>query len=117
MYTPEGNLRPKAPKIDKLNLPIVGFISGLVFYILAIIALYYIRNRYNPSLSNLWKTLSVTDNPYFSAEASKLLSLGLIGLLIPFWWHLNKNRYFATRGVLLIAMIGAVFIFMYNFIW
>lgn len=117
MNTNPSNYNPKMPKVDKLNQPLVGFLSGLIFYIIGIVILYFARNRYNPSIKNLWNTLTGIDNPYLTNEASKLLSLALIALLIPFWWHLNKNRYYATRGVLIIAMIGAVLIFMYNFIW
>jgi ABC-type xylose transport system permease subunit len=103
--------------IKKYDQPIVGFVLGTIIYIIAILLIYYYRNKYSASGEHFLKVFTSVGNIYFMNEASKLLSLSMIGLLAPFYFLINKYRYVAARGVIVVALLCAVLILLYNFVW
>lgn len=104
-------------KIKKYDQPIVGFILGAIIYFIALILIYYYRNRYGASPLHFQKTFTTFGNIFFMNEASKILSLSMISLLAPFYFLINKYRYVAARGVIVVAILSAVLILLYNFVW
>jgi hypothetical protein len=51
------------------------------------------------------------------SQASKVVSLSLIGQLIPFYFFLNKKAMHATKGIVMASMLWALLVIFYLFIW
>lgn len=103
------------PNVSKWDQPVYGFLAGLLFILIGIIGIKFLRHP-NMSMGEYFDFFITFDNTFFMSEASKILSLALFALLAPFYFFLNKNCYMATRGVIIIAMIVAALIVMYKFI-
>ncbi len=104
-------------KKQKYDQPIIGFGLGLVVYLVAMLLVYYMRHRYSFSMSHLKSIFTSTDNIFFMNESSRILSLSMIGLLAPFYFLINRNKLVAARGVIVVALLSAVLILLYNFVW
>lgn len=104
------------PKVSKLDNGLVGLLSGLLVIVLGLVIIKFVRHS-DYSFLDYIGFFTNLDNSFLMSEASKILSLSLFGLLAPFYLFLNKKYYLATRGVLMCAMIVAVLIVMYKFIW
>lgn len=106
---------PKRPKSKIPDLPVIGFITGVIFILLSIIILKFIW-FFDESFMNYIKIFFTKSSFYFK-EASKLLSLAMISLLAPFFFFLNRKLYYTAKGVLIVAVLTAVFIVLYKFVW
>jgi len=92
-------------KFSKYNRIWIGFIVGLIFPILGLLVLYLFDSSYH-SLSNFF-ILS-----YKLGVMTNLLSISLLANLIAFYFFLNKEWYYAVRGVMIAVLIwGAVILF------
>jgi len=111
----EGEFK-RNPKIHKTDNPVIGLLSGFLFMFLGVIVIYFFRHNHF-SFERYLKIFTTLDNPMMLSEASKILSLSLVALLIPFYYFLNRKRYYATRGIIISAMIVGVLVIMYKFIW
>jgi len=113
---PKDGKMHKNPRIHKTDNPIIGFLSGLVFIVVGLVVMYFLRHGHF-SFERYLKIFTAFDNPVLMSEASKILSLSILALLAPFYYFLNKSRYYATRGVLIVAFIVGALVVCYKFIW
>jgi hypothetical protein len=95
----------------RLNLPITGFLIGLVTPFFGLIVVY-----------NLWghgEGLDVFVRSLFVLKdlSGKVFTLSLLANLIPFLFFNVKRYDYALRGVVVATMLYAVFIFLTKFIW
>lgn len=106
------------PPYKKSKLPdntVLGFVLGLIFPILAIIVLYFFWGDSN--MKNYFGKFFNTNNPSDMRSASKIMSLSMFAMLIPFNIFINKKKYLTTRGIILATAVFAILIIMYNFVW
>ncbi len=109
---PPPSQRPKSKIPD---LPVLGFVIGAIFILLSIVVLKFIWFA-GDSFGDYLSIFFTKSNFYFK-EASKLLSLAMISLLAPFFFFLNRKLYYTAKGVLIVAVLTAVLIVLYKFVW
>lgn len=98
------------------DLPIWGLIAGLLFPALAVIVLYFLWSG-NASFEHYIRSFFSFTNPVMMNNASKVLSLGLLANLIPFYFFLNRKLYYAGRGVMVATFLYVILIVLYKFVW
>jgi len=92
-------------KISKYNRIWIGIIVGLFLPIIGLLVLYLFDSSYH-SLSN-FLILS-----YQLGVMSNLLSISLLANLLGFYFFLNREWYYAVRGIMIAVLIwGAVILF------
>lgn len=106
------------PSQKKSKLPdntILGFILGLIFPVIGICILYFFwgDGSFEGYISNFYNTSS----PLAMRTASKIMSLSMFTMLIPFNIFINRKKYYSTRGIILATSIFAILIILYNFVW
>lgn len=105
----------KVPIRHKLDQPIYGLLGGLLFIIIGVVGIKFLRHPQMDFAAYL-EFFTDIENTFMISEGAKILSLSLFALLAPFYFFLNKNCYMATRGVMIVAMIVAAFIILYKFV-
>ncbi len=95
----------------RINVPIVGFIIGLVLPILGFAIVYFMWFN-GRELSSLLNMLS-----HDHKTASKVLTLSLLINLVPFLYFNTKRLDFAMRGVVIATMLYAVLDVLIMFVW
>jgi hypothetical protein len=92
----------------------ISFFSGLAIGVLSPLLLlpiivFILSQSYGQSFSYLWhQTLSFQD------FLSRYLSLGLIGNLAWFYFFLNREQYFHTRGIIFGMLLYAPYMIYVN---
>lgn len=106
------------PPYKKSKLPdntLLGFLIGLIFPILGIVLLYFFWGDGN--MKSYFAKFFNTKNPADMRSASKIMSLSMFAMLIPFNIFINKKKYLTTRGIILATSVFAILIILYNFVW
>lgn len=94
---------------------LIGFILGLIAPIIGIIIAWSFMYADYP-LSAVFKWFYSFNSPSSVNRLSKLISLGMIINLIPFFLLLNKKRYQAAKGIIIASFIYLILVFIYLFI-
>lgn len=97
--------------IMKKNVPVIGFIIGLLLPIVGIIIMYFIWFHGTP-VNSFFKTMKADTH-----LAAKVLSMSIIINILPFILYTNKRRDLAARGVFIATMLYAVLIILLKFVW
>lgn len=95
---------------------ILGLILGLLFPLVGIVIFYFLWGG-NLSFGKYIGEFFNIDSPSSMRQSSKIISLSMFGMLIPFNFFLNKKKYFSTRGIIFATAIYAILILLYNFVW
>ena len=97
----------------KLNVPIIGYILGLIFPLIGSICIYYILFRTAYSFDGYWKIFTSDYD-----RAAKALTLSLLFNLIPFL-YCNYKRYDQTvRGIVSATIFPYCLLFLlYKFVF
>jgi amino acid permease len=95
----------------KLNVPITGFLIGLVLPFLGMFVVYLVW-RGNMGLGQF-----ATYLVHQKGMAAKVVLLGVLINLIPFVYFNLKKLDYAMRGIFIITMIYAMFIVLLRFVW
>ncbi len=96
----------------KYNVPIVGFIIGLLLPIIGYAIVYFIFKNNGQDLIQFTK-LHWANGKNFS----KLLTLSILINLIPFVYCNSKRYDYISRGVFIATMLYVVFIVLIMFVW
>lgn len=93
------------------NLPIIGFIIGILLPIVgfAVVYLIWFNGRELSSVLRLMMADGKT--------ASKVMTLSLLANLIPFVYCNNKRYDYTMRGIVTATMLYAALIVMVMFVW
>lgn len=91
------------------NAPILGLILGILFPILGVLIMYFIKFNSEPFVDFIKILFS---QPKVGAM---IFSLGIIGNLIPFLYYTNRRLDLTARGVLVATMLYAVLIIILRF--
>ena len=95
----------------RLNLPITGFIIGLLLPLLGMYIMYLLWGRHE-SASEFFSALS-----HRSGMAAKVVLLGVLINLAPFTYFNLKRLDYALRGVFMATMLYALVIIFLMFVW
>lgn len=93
----------------------LGLALGLVFPIFGILLLYLFWGDGDFGL--YVRSFADTASPVAMRQASKIISLSMFAMLIPFNYFLNRKKYLSTRGVIFATAFYAILIILYNFVW
>lgn len=94
---------------------VLGFSLGLFAPILGIIVAWsFLYPEYK--LDAVFKWFYSFSSPSSVNRLSKLISLGMIINLLPFFFFLNKKRYQSTKGIILASFMYLILVFIYLFI-
>jgi amino acid permease len=93
------------------NVPILGFIIGLLLPLLGFAIVYFMWFR-ERTLSSLMGTLM-----HDHKMASKVFTLSLLINLVPFVYCNTKRLDYTMRGIVTATMIYAVLIVFIMFVW
>ena len=100
------------PKKDKNDKFIIGLVVGLIMPIIAVLLVWVLMYA-DYSLPDVLRFFVAFDNPSYMTAASKLISLGMIANLMPFYLFLNKKRYHNTKGIILASFFYLILVLMY----
>lgn len=95
----------------KRNVPILGFVIGLLMPVLGFLVVYLILGR-PQSLSEFMSFLMGRHD-----KAAMVLSLSILANIIPFMYCTNKRLDHTARGILIATMLYAVLIVLLKFVW
>jgi hypothetical protein len=95
----------------KLNLPITGFIIGLLLPLVGMFIMYLLWGNHQGIGSFVDALL------HHSGMAAKVMLLGTLANLIPFVYFNMKRLDYAMRGVFIATMLYALFIVLVKFVW
>lgn len=95
----------------KRNVPVLGFILGVIMPLLALLLFYFVRF----SGMDMSEFMSVLTHNH--EDTAKILSLTLIANLIPFIYYTSKRLDLTARGVLIATVLYAVLIVLLKFVW
>jgi len=110
-------LKRPDPKRKRYNSAIPGLALGIIFPLLGIALLYFVRYD-DYSFAYYLKMFSPVDSsPMRLSNASKVVSLSLIGQLIPFYYFLNRKAYLTTKGIIMASILWGLLVIFYLFIW
>lgn len=93
------------------NVPIFGFVIGLIFPLLGLLVMYLIKFSGTPFSS----FIQILTQDY--KLASSVLSLSLMAEAIPFIYYTNKRLDLTARGILIATVLYAVLIVLLRFVW
>jgi amino acid permease len=93
------------------NVPIVGFIVGMLMPLLGFLVVYllWFRGR------DIGSVLSVILHDRHTAP--KVLTLSLLANLIPFVYCNSKRLDYAMKGIVIATMLYALFVVFIMFVW
>jgi hypothetical protein len=95
----------------RLNVPIVGFIIGLLLPLLGMFVMYLIWDGHS-GVAQFVHTLTSQKN-----MAGKVVLLGVLANLIPFVYFNLKRLDYALRGVFIATMLWAMFDVLVRYVW
>jgi hypothetical protein len=95
----------------KRNVPLLGFIFGLVAPLAGMLVVYGILFRGMTFEGFLTR---FTSDPQVAA---KVLTLSILANLIPFLYFTNRRLDLSARGVFIATMLYAVAIVLLKFVW
>jgi len=95
----------------KRNVPILGFIMGLLLPLVGIFIMYLLWGH-GESLGGFLKSLTE-----LRGMASKVLTLSLLINLIPFVYYTSKRLDYTARGIFVATMLYALVVVFIKFIW
>ncbi len=93
------------------NIPILGFILGVVFPLLGMLLLYFLKFDAIPFGQFVDTLISKKDS------AATILSLSLLANAIPFIYYTNKRLDHTARGIFIATMLYAVLIVLLKWVW
>lgn len=93
------------------NIPILGFIMGLLLPLGGLFVVYYLWGH---SEGIVPFVKSLTAQP---GLASKVLTLSLLANLIPFVYYTSKRLDYTARGVFIATMLYALLVVLIKFVW
>lgn len=93
------------------NIPILGFILGILFPLLGVVIMYLVKFSGTP-FSGFIQTMMNNHK-----VASMVLSLSLMANAIPFIYYTNKRLDYTARGILVATMLYAVLIVLLRYVW
>ncbi|MES2701074.1 MAG: hypothetical protein V4649_00455 [Bacteroidota bacterium] len=96
----------------KKNVPIVGFIIGLILPFLGFIVIYFLWRSHGESLGDFAHAITRR-----RGMASKVLTLSLLVNLVPFVYCNMKRLDYTMKGIVIATMLYALFIFLIMFVW
>lgn len=91
-----------------------GVLIGLICPVVAVLVLYFLWghgdfNSYITAFTDFHNSSRLND-------ASKVLSLSMIINLIPFYYFLNRKKYYTARGVIVSMFIYGIIVVLYKFV-
>ncbi len=95
----------------RLNMPITGFITGLLLPFVGMMFMYKLWGH-QEGLSNFLASLTK-----LRGMASKVLTLSILINLLPFLYCIQKRLDYALRGVFIATMLYALLIVLIMFVW
>ncbi len=95
----------------RLNVPIVGFIVGVLMPIVGFTIVYFMWFS-GRDVSAVFNAMT-----HDHKMASKVLTMSLLANLLPFLYCNNKRLDYAMRGIVIATMLYAVLIVMVMFVW
>jgi hypothetical protein len=95
----------------KRNVPVLGFIIGLIFPMLGMLVMYFLKFSGTP-FGQFVDTL--VDN---HKVAAMVLSLSLLANAIPFIYYTNKRLDQTAKGIFIATMLYAVLIVLLKWVW
>ena len=109
------NFEPPKPKRvgakpKKYDNVFVGILLGIIVPIVGILLINALLRK------GVGVTIDTMKGNYGYNAAAKILSLGMIANLIPFYLFINKNRFNITRGILVSTALYLIVFVFYKFI-
>ena len=95
----------------KRNIPILGFIIGILLPIAGLFVMYNLWGH-GEGITAFLKSLTAQPG-----LAAKVLTLSLLANLIPFVYYTNKRLDYAARGVFIATMLYALLVVLIKFVW
>jgi hypothetical protein len=95
----------------RLNMPITGFITGLLLPFVGMMIMYKLWGH-QEGLFNFLNSLTK-----LKGMASKVLTLSILINLLPFLYCIQKRLDYALRGVFIATMLYALLIVLIMFVW
>lgn len=95
----------------RINIPFVGFLTGLVLPAITVAVLYFVFGKgttFESYITDLFKDGDL---------AAKILSLGLIANVLPIMYFSSKRYDYALRGLFSAFILYAVLILLLKFVW
>ncbi len=93
------------------NVPILGFVIGLIFPMLGMLVMYYLKFSSIP----FGEFINTLVNNH--KVAAMVLSLSLLAEAIPFIYYTNKRLDHTARGIFIATMLYAVLIVLLKWVW
>lgn len=93
------------------NIPIFGFIIGLLLPIGGLFVVYYLWGH-GEGIVEFVKSLKAQPG-----LASKVLTLSVLANLIPFVYYTSKRLDYTARGVFIATMLYALLVVFIKFVW
>lgn len=94
------------------NVPIFGLLLGILFPVLGLIVIYFIKFS---NTGNIGEYFNVLWNNHHTAAL--MLAFSLFANLIPFIYYTNKRLDQTAKGVLIGTMLYAVLIVLLKYVW
>lgn len=104
--------KPKREKNDKF---ILGLALGIITPVVGMFLVWVLMFS-DIALKYILRWFVAFDNPRVLNEISKLVSLGMILNLAPFYWFLNKKRYETVKGIILASFFYLILVLMYKWV-
>lgn len=95
----------------KRNVPVLGFIIGLLLPVLGIVITYYIL-FHGTSFQDFLDAMKDRHD-----IAAKVLTLGLIINLLPFIFYTSRRLDLTARGILVATVLYGVLIILLKYVW
>ena len=97
--------------VMKRNVPIVGFVIGLLFPFIGLFIMYLLWGHHEGIADFLSSVMRSHD------LAGKVFSLSLLANLAPFLYFTTKRLDYSARGVFIATMIYVLVIVLIKFVW
>lgn len=97
----------------KRNVPIYGFVIGMILPLLGFIIMYFVWGH-NMGFGKFIATLLEHGN---SKNLAKVMTMSLLVNLVPFVYFNNKRLDYSMNGVVVATMLYAVVIVLIMFVW
>ena len=94
------------------NVPMVGFILGLILPVIGFFIVYLGWHSSGESVGQFARSLT-----HRSGMTSKVLTLSLLANLIPFMYFNTKRLDYAMKGVVIATCLYALLIVFVMFVW
>ena len=95
----------------KKNVPILGFIIGLILPMLGLVLVYFLKFK-GVGFEAFFKGFFADGK-----VAAKILTLSILINLAPFIYYTNKRLDHTARGVFVVTMIYVAFILLLKYVW